>query len=59
MKFTFTMSCGHTEDIEVADPKKYLRIDREYYKKQGLCSACWAKLHEQREQERQLRAKPN
>jgi len=39
------MSCGHTQEIEVADPKKYLAIDKAYYEKQGLCDACWAELH--------------
>jgi hypothetical protein len=43
--FTFHMSCGHTQEIEVADPKKYLAIDKAYYEKQGLCDACWAELH--------------
>ena len=47
MKFMFDMSCGHAEEREVVDPAKYLKLDRDYYKKQGLCSACWEKLHEQ------------
>ena len=47
MKIMFNMSCGHAEEREVADPGKYLKIDRDYYKNQGLCSVCWAKLHEQ------------
>lgn len=46
-KYTFNMSCGHTAEREVADPGKYYEIDREYYKKQGLCDACWDKLQEQ------------
>lgn len=46
MNVLFNMSCGHTEEREVADPSKYLKIDRDYYKAQGLCSDCWTKLHE-------------
>lgn len=46
MKYMFTMSCGHEEEREVAVPEKYLKIDSEYYNRQGLCSACWEKLHE-------------
>lgn len=46
MNFMFTMSCGHEEEREVAEPKKYLNLDREYYSRQGLCSVCWEKLRE-------------
>lgn len=46
MKYLFRMSCGHDAEREVADPKKYLKLDKEYYKKQGLCDACWDKLRE-------------
>jgi len=46
-RYTFNMSCGHTAEREVADPGKYYELDREYYKKQGLCDACWDKLREQ------------
>lgn len=46
MKFLFSMSCGHAEEREVAEPEKYLKIDYAYYSKQGLCSACWEKLRE-------------
>lgn len=53
MKVLFNMSCGHTEEKEVVDPSKYLKIDREYYAKQGLCSACWAKLHAEHRQYKQ------
>lgn len=51
-KYTFNMSCGHTQEKEVADPGKYLKIDRAYYEKQGLCDACWGKLREQHRQRR-------
>lgn len=44
--YTFHMSCGHTAEREVADPGKYYDTDRAYYEKQGLCDACWDKLHE-------------
>lgn len=53
MKFTFNMSCGHIQEKEVADPNKYLEIDRAYYKKQGLCDVCWLKLHEKHRQYQQ------
>jgi hypothetical protein len=51
MNILFNMSCGHAEEREVADPSKYLKIDREYYAKQGLCSACWAKLRAEHKQQ--------
>lgn len=50
MKVVFNMSCGHSEEKEVAEPSKYLKIDRDYYEKQGLCDACWTKLHESHRQ---------
>lgn len=52
MNIVFNMSCGHIEEREVADPKKYLKIDRDYYEKQGLCSACWSSLREWHNQNR-------
>lgn len=57
MKFAFHMSCGHIEEKEVAEPSKYLKIDRDYYEKQGLCDACWAKLYESHRQYQQQQAK--
>lgn len=50
IKFIFAMSCGHSEEREVAEPSKYYQIDHDYYRAQGLCSACWAKLHESHRQ---------
>lgn len=47
MKIMFDMSCGHAEEREVADYPKYYKLDRAYYKAQGLCSACRAALHEE------------
>lgn len=45
--YKFMMSCGHEDTREVADPTKYYNIDKEYYRKQGLCDECWKGLHEQ------------
>ena len=45
--YKFMMSCGHEDTREVADPTKYFNIDKEYYRKQGLCDECWKGLHEQ------------
>lgn len=42
--YAFNMSCGHTDEREVAE-LKYYEIDRRYYEKQGLCDDCWNKLH--------------
>lgn len=56
--YEFDMSCGHVEQKECADPSKYYQIDRAYYKAQGLCDACWKKLHEAHrkiKKEKQLR----
>lgn len=47
--YNFLMSCGHMAEREVADPAKYYNIDREYYKKQGLCDKCWDKLKTDKE----------
>lgn len=57
--YKFTMSCGHEDTREVADPKKYLDIDRKYYAKQGLCKACWDKVHENHRKYQQSRTAQN
>lgn len=48
------MSCGHQAKREVADPAKYYDIDREYYRKQGLCDKCWDKLKTDKEKSKQI-----
>ena len=47
--YKFMMSCGHQAKREVADPAKYYNIDREYYRKQGLCDKCWDRLRADKE----------
>jgi len=47
--YNFMMSCGHQAKREVADPAKYYNIDREYYRKQGLCDKCWDRLRADKE----------
>lgn len=44
--YEFIMSCGHVQKKECAEPSKYFEQDMAYYKAQGLCDACWEKLHE-------------
>jgi len=52
--YNFMMSCGHQAKREVADPAKYYDIDREYYRKQGLCDKCWDKLKTDKEKSKQI-----
>lgn len=46
------MSCGHFQQLDIATTGKQLKIDLDYYNRQGLCSECWKKLIAQREAER-------
>lgn len=46
------MSCGHFQQLDLATTGKQLKIDLDYYNRQGLCSDCWKKLIAQREAER-------
>jgi hypothetical protein len=42
------MSCGHTETMDLMTTGEQLKIDLEYYARQGLCKDCWKKLREKR-----------
>lgn len=42
------MSCGHTEIMELMTTGEQLKIDLEYYARQGLCNECWKKLREKK-----------
>lgn len=42
------MSCGHYQQLDLATTGEQLKIDFEYYARQGLCSECWKKLRARR-----------
>lgn len=46
------MSCGHYQKLDIYTIGEQLRIDMNYYARQGLCSDCWKRLIEERNAER-------
>lgn len=47
MQHKVYMSCGHTEIKDLATTGEQLKIDLQYFARQGLCAECWAKLIKQ------------
>ena len=46
MIYNVIMSCGHSQLEDLADTGEQLKLDLDYFRRQGLCHDCWEKLIE-------------